>query len=379
MAKPIQDDYYAKAPYPGGRIVHRIPVDGVEQPWVSDTLRFVSRRWLGPVHIRTQGIEFFIRYVGVHEHVRQGRHPLHNHPHSECLFTLSGCGTITMPGRKTVEVCRPGHVVAIPPGCIHQTKWDIRRGEDPWRIMVMDVDIIVDLAQVLIEQGERVDMAFAPFYEWFLVREGSGFDLGAEAHAAVAAIFGEVIDSLTTRGYGVCSEIVAGLIRAMAWFSRHIREARWADGTNLSPAVISKEAALLKARSLMEHSGFYEAGCVARLARTIGMSEAHFIREFKRHYGTTPKQYSMDILMRRAALLMQRTDIHVKEACFQLGLSDPIAFSRAFTRYHGVTPTHYQQHGSQVTPDALQPQKRVSPHYLHKPGGPGEPRREKCK
>jgi AraC-like DNA-binding protein len=343
METPVADNYYEKAPFPGGRIVDRMAVDGVLQPWVSDSVRYVSRRWLGPVHIRAQGIEFPIRYVGVHEHIKSGRYPLHTHPHSEFLFTLSGHGTISLPHRKSVEVCKPGHVLAMPPGCAHQSSWCILPGDQPWRVLVANFDLIIDLAQVLVEQGDTVDLAFAPFYEWFFVREGEGIKMEGEGRDAVMAIMNEIAQSLMTRQYGVCSEIVAGLIRAIALFSRHIKQSGLADGTHVSPVMISKEAALLKARSLMEHSGFFEAGCVARVARTIGMSEAHFVREFKRYYGTTPKQYSLDVLMRRGAVLMSRTDIKVKDACFQLGFSDPTIFSRTFTRYHGVTPKEYHR------------------------------------
>jgi len=268
---------------------------------------------------------------------------MHTHPHAELLFTLSGHGNIFLPDRKLVEACEQGHVLALPPACVHQSSWSILTGNESWRVMVVNFDIVIDLAQVLVELGDTVDLAFSPFYEWFFIRQGEGFKMDGAARDTVMGIMNEIALSLTARQYGVCSEIVAGLIRAISLFSRQIRQLGLADGTHVTPSMISREAALLKARSLMEHSGFFDSGCVARVARAIGMSEAHFVREFKKCYGTTPKQYSNDVLMRRCAVLLSRTDITVKDASYHLGFTDPSSFSRSFTRYHGMTPSEFQK------------------------------------
>lgn len=336
------NDYYGNAPFPGGRFVDRVAVDGAEQPWPSNMVRYVSRRWLGPVRISAQGVVFSIRYVGIHEHEGTGCYPMHTHPHSEFLFTLSGQGTIHVPERHTVETCRPGHLVALPPGCRHRSCWSAAKGE-PWRLFVVDFEIAIDLGQVLAESGETVDLAFSPFYECFFIRGHSGFRLAKEERGPAMAILNEIAQSLADRQYGICADIVAGLLRAISLFSRGLRRAGLADGLHLAPPMLSKEATLLKARALMEQGEMLDAGCVARIARTIGMSESHFIREFKQTYGTTPKRFSLDVLMRRAAALMDRTDVIVKEAAFHLGYEDPSSFSRAFHRYFGVSPADYRR------------------------------------
>ena len=336
------DDYYGHAPFPGGRFVDRVPVDGAEQPWAANTVRHVSRRWLGPVQISAQGVVFNMRYVGIHEHAGTGCYPLHTHPHSEFLFTLSGHGDILAPDRKTAEACGPGHLVAFPPACKHQSRWSVPQGE-PWRMIVVDFDIAIDMGQVLVESGETVDLAFSPFYEYFFIRGQSGFPLREEERGPALDILNEIARALSARQYGICADIVAGLLRAISLFSRSLRKAGRADGRHLAPPMLSKEATLLKARALMEQGEMLDSGCVDRIARTIGMSKSHFIREFRQAYGTTPKQYSLDVLMRRAATLMSRTDVFVKEAAFHLGYEDPSSFSRAFQQYHGMSPADYRR------------------------------------
>ena len=335
------NDYYGHAPFPGGRFVDRVPVNGTEEPWADPAFRHVSRRWLGPVQISTQGIVFYIRYVGIHEHTGHGYYPLHTHPHSEFIFTLSGKGSIHVPERDTVEPCTPGHLVAFPPSCAHQPRWSLR-GNESWKSMVVDFDIAIDAGQILVDSAETVDMAFSPFYEYFFVQNQSGFRLKEKERKPAMARLSEITRSLSKRQYGICSDIVAGLLQAISLFSRSLRKAGLADGRHLTSPLLSKDATLLKARALMEQGEMLDAGCVDRIARTIGMSSAHFIREFCRLFGTTPKQYSQNVLMRRAAAMMARADVTIKEAAFHFGYENPTSFSRAFVAYHGISPVDYR-------------------------------------
>lgn len=335
-------EYYRNVPYPGGRIVDRVPVNGAEQTWPSNAIRCVTQRWLGPVYIRTQGVEFTVRYVGVHEHTKRGVYPLHTHPHSEMLFTLDGGGLINLPKLNKVERCVPGHLLVLPPGSVHQSQWNTRGGSLSWRILVVNFDIVIDMSQVPVESGEMVDMAFSPFYDWFYLQRGEGINIRGAEREPIFSILKDVADTIAHQQYGICSDVVTSLMRAISLMSRHMRRVGIADGTQLSPTIISKESALLKARSLIEHGGYRDAGCMANIAQSVGMSESHFVREFKRTYGTTPKQYSINIIMRRAAALLNEKNISVKNASHYLGFNNPSSFTRAFTQFHGVSPTEYQ-------------------------------------
>ncbi len=336
------NDYYGHAPFPGGRFVDRVPVAGALQPWTTDVARRVSQRWLGPVQIGAQGAVFNVRYVGIHEHFGSGRYPLHVHPHSELLFTLAGQGAIHVPERQAQEECRPGQLVALPPGCAHQSLWSVRPNE-PWQLLIVDFDLALDVGQSLTDAGETADLAFAPFYEHFYVRDRSALRLDAEDRAPALEIMHGIARALALRQYGVCADIVAGLLRAISLFSRALRRSGLAAGRHLAPPALSKDAVLLKARALLEQVEMPDAGCVSRIARTVGMSRSHFIREFSRACGKTPKQYRLDVLMRRAASLMAQTDVPVKRASFQLGYGDPTSFTRAFRRYFGQAPADYRR------------------------------------
>lgn len=329
--------YSKNVPVPGSRMVDRVPVRNIVQDWPARTVRYISQSWRGPVVIRAPGVVFNMRYVGLHEHQGRGLYPLHTHPHSEFLLTLSGRGELHLPERQVVLPCAPGYLAVLPPRTVHQSVWALA-AQARWRMLIVDFDLAVDSGQLLIEAGEKVDLAFAPFHEFFFVRGHPGVPLNAEVFSAVKTIMEEIIHSLTAPRYGVCSEVVAGLIRVVALFSRQLRETGLADGAHVAPPLCSKEAALLKARSLMECDGDLDAGCVARIARSVGMSASHFSREFKQMFARAPKQYSLEVRMRRAAALLGRSDVSVKDAAYQLGYADAASFTRAFSRYHGRPP-----------------------------------------
>lgn len=315
----------------------------MERSWPPPEVRYKSRFWKGPVQISVQGIEFNVRAVSMFEHIRTGRYPLHVHPHAELYFTMAGAGTLHVPERKLDILCEPGCLSVLPPSVPHFTDWVIPKSRQPWRLIVFNFDIAVDIGQILAGAGEMVDLAFAPFYEWFFIRKQASLALESrDDRAPIFAVFNELYETIADPTYGVGADVVAVLIRAVSLISRHLRRKGMADGASVVLPAPGKESALLKSRVLLEQGESPDAGSVTRIAKAVGMSKSHFIRSFKQAYGTTPKQYHLYVLMRRAAALIVQTDMSVKEIAYHFGYKDPTTFSRAFRKYFGVSPTEYQ-------------------------------------
>ena len=78
------------------------------------------------------------------------------------------------------------------------------------------------------------------------------------------------------------------------------------------------------------------------LARTAGLSRAHFSREFRRAFGESPHAYLLTRRLERAATLLRTTDRSIVEICFAVGLRSVGSFTTSFTRAYGVTPTAYR-------------------------------------
>ncbi|WP_447724907.1 helix-turn-helix transcriptional regulator [Sphingomonas koreensis] len=88
------------------------------------------------------------------------------------------------------------------------------------------------------------------------------------------------------------------------------------------------------------------AARIDRVASGMGCSRQTLYRRLKAE-GLTFEQI-LDALRHRHALkLMRHRELSVKEAAYQLGFSDPAAFSRAFKRWTGQSPAGFRTTGHQ--------------------------------
>jgi AraC-like DNA-binding protein len=76
---------------------------------------------------------------------------------------------------------------------------------------------------------------------------------------------------------------------------------------------------------------------IERVARDLGYSRQTLYRRLKAE-GVTYEQL-LDGLRKRLALRFMRDGLSVKDAAYRLGFSDPAAFSRAFKRWTGSSPS----------------------------------------
>jgi AraC-like DNA-binding protein len=98
---------------------------------------------------------------------------------------------------------------------------------------------------------------------------------------------------------------------------------------------------LLRARDLAD-ARYFEPLTVSDLARTAGLSRAHFSREFRRTFGEAPHQYLLTRRLERAAALLRNTDRSVTEICFAVGLASVGSFITSFGRVYGLAPRAYR-------------------------------------
>lgn len=86
---------------------------------------------------------------------------------------------------------------------------------------------------------------------------------------------------------------------------------------------------------------------VEALAEHYGYTRSHFTRIFRDTINLSPGEYLRVLRMSRASNLL-RNGMSIGEVCEELGYTDRKVFSRAFSTYHGISPSEYaKKHKSQ--------------------------------
>ncbi|WP_041140211.1 AraC family transcriptional regulator [Beduini massiliensis] len=83
-------------------------------------------------------------------------------------------------------------------------------------------------------------------------------------------------------------------------------------------------------------------------AKSIGMSSYNFHRVFRFMAGMTASEYIRNRRLSLAGQELQNGDILVIDAAYKYGYDTPESFSKAFSRFHGVTPTQAKRKGTEL-------------------------------
>ncbi len=78
------------------------------------------------------------------------------------------------------------------------------------------------------------------------------------------------------------------------------------------------------------------------LAECTGMSRSTFSERFAAAFGQPPMEFLRDVRLRRAAHLLETTDLPVKAVARSVGYASRSYFSRAFRSLYGVDPTAFR-------------------------------------
>ncbi len=88
---------------------------------------------------------------------------------------------------------------------------------------------------------------------------------------------------------------------------------------------------------------FREPLGVKELAGEAGMSREHFSRIFTDRTGESPSAYLQRLRMQEATLLVQDTDLPLREIAMRSGFYSERHLMRTFQRLHGLSPSQYRR------------------------------------
>ena len=82
---------------------------------------------------------------------------------------------------------------------------------------------------------------------------------------------------------------------------------------------------------------------VSDLSKIANMSESNFYTAFKKHFGVSPIAYLNHYRLSRAVDLMGETNSTISEISYQVGIPDPLYFSKLFKKTYGISPKQYRK------------------------------------
>jgi AraC-like DNA-binding protein len=95
---------------------------------------------------------------------------------------------------------------------------------------------------------------------------------------------------------------------------------------------------------------FREPISLADVARAASYSRCHFCKLFRQQLGLSFVTYLSHVRIRRAMVLLARSDRSITEIAFDVGFNDLSHFERVFRAVQGQTPTRFRQIAKQ-SPD----------------------------
>jgi AraC-type DNA-binding domain-containing proteins len=81
---------------------------------------------------------------------------------------------------------------------------------------------------------------------------------------------------------------------------------------------------------------------IEELSKLLYLHPNYFIRLFKKHMGSSPKQYINRVRLEKACQLLSSTNIPIKEIALENGFKDLFYFSKNIKSHTGLSPTEYR-------------------------------------
>lgn len=167
-----------------------------------------------------------------------------------------------------------------------------------------------------------------------LIGENASPVLGIGDYPRLITLFAEMLDELE-QGYGLSHLLLSSAalshLLALVWKLSRVQGENGIDSTIRVRQV---------AEQLRQHPE--RAVSVGALAAMANLSVSHFCNIFKRITGFAPIEYLLHMRIQRACELLDTTGQPIKRIASEMGFSDPLYFSRVFTKVHGLSPSAYR-------------------------------------
>ena len=81
---------------------------------------------------------------------------------------------------------------------------------------------------------------------------------------------------------------------------------------------------------------------INELADYIGVNRSYLASNFKKTFGCSPQEFLVNLRMEKAKVLLKKQDLSISEVANVVGYTDQLAFSKAFKKHFGSSPSTYK-------------------------------------
>ena len=112
------------------------------------------------------------------------------------------------------------------------------------------------------------------------------------------------------------------------------------------PATVALRASLFEDATAIVEREYASELSLDDIARRIASSRRQLQRAYAEVGNTTFREHLTRVRMERAADLLARRSVTVREVAHRVGYRQPAQFAKAFRRHLGVAPSDFRAHGS---------------------------------
>ena len=246
------------------------------------------------------------------------------------VFVLSGAQHYRV-GDREVEV-RGGQGLRILPGLRYSTGgWPEQRGELAWLI----------LNARPLPRGRALGMSATGVRAVFSRLAAPSSPVVFEQPDGVAGMIASVFDAWQEHDDPLARETIRNQVAALV-----LASATALGGVRRKSPPCSPNAGRINKVLGWVGGHLGEQVTAETMAELSGLSPACFFAEFKKHTGTTPKDYLLRLRIARAARrLREEPELTVTRIAHEFGFSSSQYFSTVFRRYLGASPRDWRAGG----------------------------------
>ena len=131
-------------------------------------------------------------------------------------------------------------------------------------------------------------------------------------------------------------QLTAELYKLLAFLMKEFPSKAMSDSSILIQNYIKQAKKII-------HTQYGNPLKISDIAKKLNLNRSYLYKIFKEETGYSLKDYLIQIRMEKSADLLTSTTFHISEIANAVGFPDALAFSKAFKKHFGQSPSHYRK------------------------------------